>query len=281
MKEETSAFAGGAFPDFVQTAVAAAGKFGIPCNDPVVLAAGMSTVVHLRPSPIVARVTRVAHLIRPVDDVVGTIALARALPGLVVPPSDQVNPGPHAADGRYVTFWAYVEAVAATPAEAGASLRALHHAARRYDGTLRSFDPRPEATRIGALVGGEVGAVLGASAACMNVPQLAAQPVHGDAHLGNAQAGGLWLDFDEACLGPPEWDLACLRNRLFLFGELARETSEALAAYGPHYEGAVSALDPLVVLVTAAWGATAPLLGHPIGPRTQQRLEWLRERNGR
>jgi len=267
-------------PDFVQTALAVAGQAGIACSDPVVLAAGMSTVVHLRPSPIVARVTRVAHHIRPVEDFAGTIALARALPGLVVPPSDQVDPGPHVAHGRYVTFWAHVEAVPAAPAEAGSSLRALHRAARGHDGRLRSFDPRPEALRIAALVGGAEGVVLRAAAERINVPRLVEQPVHGDAHLGNAQAGGLWLDFDEACLGPPEWDLACLRHRQFLFGELARETNEALAAYGPHDEEAVSALEPLVVLFTAAWGTTAPLLGRPFGPRTQRRLEWLRKRHG-
>lgn len=269
----------GVVPDFVRTAVGVAANVGILCRDPLVLAAGMSTIVHLRPSPVVARVTRVAHLIRPVDDFVGTMALARALPGLVAAPSDRVDPGPHVADGRYVTFWAYVEAVPAAPAEAGSSLRALHRAARRYDGSLRTFDPRPEALRIAALVGGEAGAVLGEAAERLNVPPLAEQPVHGDAHLGNARAGGLWLDFDEACLGPPEWDLACLRHRLFLFGELAGETSEALAAYGPHDEGAVSALEPLVVLFTAAWGATASLLGRPIGPRTLRRLEWLRDRH--
>jgi len=33
-----------------------------------------------------------------------------------------------------------------------------------------------------------------------------------------------------------------------------------------------------VVLFTAAWGSTAALLGEPIGPRTQRRLDWLRER---
>ena len=62
------------------------------------------------------------------------------------------------------------------------------------------------------------------------------------------------------------------------FGELAGETSEALAAYGPFDEAAVAALDPLVVLFTAAWGALAPFVGEPIGPRTQRRLDWLRER---
>jgi hypothetical protein len=265
-------------PDFTQTALAVAGRFGIPCDEAVVLAQGMSTIVHLRPSPIVARVTRVTHLIRPLEDVSGAIGLARALPGLVVPPSDQVDPGPHVADGRYVTFWAHTETIPATPAEAGASLRALHAAARRYSGRLRRFDPRPEAARIADLVGGEAGTVLRAAAERMTIPDLAEQPVHGDAHLGNALAGGRWLDLDEACMGPPEWDLAGLRHCWFFFGERERETAEALAAYGVFDEAAVAMLDPLVVLFTAAWGATSPLVGNPIGARTQRRLVWLRER---
>ena len=145
------------FPDVDKTALAVARKLGIRCDRAVVLAEGMNAVVHLRPSPLVARVTRVAHLVRPVEALAGVVAMARALRGLVVPPSDQVDPGPHVEGGRYVTFWAHVEGVPATPAEAGSSLRALHQAARRYDLRLRSFDPRPEALRITNLVGGEVG----------------------------------------------------------------------------------------------------------------------------
>jgi phosphotransferase family enzyme len=270
-----------AFSDFERTAVAVASNFGIACDRPVILAEGLSTVVHLRPHPIVARVTRVTHLIRSVDEVAGTVALARALPELVVPPSDQIDPGPHVADGRYVTFWTHVEVVPATPREAGSSLLALHDAARRFDGPLRSFDPRPEALKIAGLVGGEIGAVLRAAAERMNLPGLAQQPIHGDAHFGNALAGERWLDVDEACFGPPEWDLACLRHRSLFFGELTGETREALAAYGSHDERAVAALDPLVVLFTAAWGAMAPFVGEPMGSRTQRRLDWLRERGAR
>jgi Phosphotransferase enzyme family len=261
-----------------KTALAVARKLGVLCDRPVVLAEGMNAVVHLRPNPLVARVTRVAHLVRPVEALAGVVAMARALSGLVVPPSDQIDPGPHVAGGRYVTFWKYVGGAPATPAEAGSSLRALHRAARRYDLSLRGFDPRPEALRIADLVGGEAGAVLRAAAERMNRPALSEQPVHGDAHFENVLAGGLWLDMDEACAGPPEWDLACLRHCFFLFGELERETRDALAAYGSYDEGAVAALDLLVVLFTAAWGSLAPLIGEPIGSRTLRRLAWLRER---
>ena len=169
-------------------------------------------------------------------------------------------------------------AAPATPAEAGAALRALHQAARGYAGRLRSFDPRPDAIGIADVLRGEAGRVLSAAAERIEVPDLPAQPVHGDAHLGNVVSGGLWLDFDEASLGPPEWDLACLRHCFAFFGELVDETAAALAAYGPHDEAAVAALGPLVVLFTGAWGATSQLHGKPIGPRTQRRLDWLRER---
>jgi len=56
-------------PGFERTAVAVAAKLGIVSDAPVVLAEGMSTVVHLRPSPIVGRVTRLTQLVRPVDGV--------------------------------------------------------------------------------------------------------------------------------------------------------------------------------------------------------------------
>jgi aminoglycoside/choline kinase family phosphotransferase len=37
------------------------------------------------------------------------------------------------------------------------------------------------------------------------------RPLHGDAHTGNllsSRDGYLWLDFEDACLGPLEWDFA-------------------------------------------------------------------------
>jgi thiamine kinase-like enzyme len=42
------------------------------------------------------------------------------------------------------------------------------------------------------------------------------QPLHGDAHPGNLIAtreGGLvWIDFEDVCLGPAEWDLATIMD---------------------------------------------------------------------
>src|SRR5207237_7543408 len=46
---------------------------------------------------------------------------------------------------------------------------------------------------------------------CLAELSLGRAPIHGDAHLGNVfitPAGPLWTDFEAACLGPREWDVA-------------------------------------------------------------------------
>jgi thiamine kinase-like enzyme len=47
-------------------------------------------------------------------------------------------------------------------------------------------------------------------------PRQDAQPLQGDAHPGNLIAtrdGGLvWIDFEDNCLGPVEWDLATIMD---------------------------------------------------------------------
>ena len=262
-------------------AAAVARKLGIPFSQPVVISEGMNVVVHLRPSPIVARLTRVAHMVRPVEAWAEGVAFGQALRGRVVSPTLEVKPGPYVENGSYVTLWEHVEGFQAGPEEAGSSLRALHDAARPYRGKLRRFDPRADALVIADVIGGEVGAVLRQAVDRIKLPSLAEQPIHGDANFGNVITGGLWLDLDDVCLGPPEWDVAYLRHRNSFFGELGHETRVALAAYGSFDEAGVAALEPLVVLSIAAWGALAHFVLGTIGLRTQRRLDWLQKRYGR
>ena len=260
-------------------------RLGLVFTDTVVLDRGTNVLVHLSPAPVIARVTRLAHLIRPVSDLAGAIAVARsALKGRVVEPTKLVDPGPHVEDSRYVTLWAFYPGgpttPLATPTEQGSSLRHFHEAARGHTARLRSFDPRPEAVKIADLVDPDVGAILRSAAGSMTVPDLVQQPIHGDAHEENALAGGIWQDLDDVCTGPVEWDLASLQHRRYLFGEREAEIAAALSAYGPHDQRAAEMLAPLVVLAIAAWGAMAPLIGEAVGPRTQLRLNWLKDRFG-
>ena len=256
-------------------AASIARRFGLAFDEAEVIGEGMNVLVHLRPAPVVARVTRVAHLVRPVIELAGGVGLAKHLGDRAVPPSELIEPGPHVEGGRYVTFWTYRPGEKASASEAGAALREFHDAAEPYRGPLRSFDPRPEALRIADLVGGEPAEILRDAAARLAPPMLPQQAIHGDAHFGNVLAGGVWQDFDDACVGPREWDLACMIHRWSVFGLLEGEMREALAAYGPHDREAVEALQPLVVLGLAAWGSLAPLIGES-SPRTPERLAWLR-----
>lgn len=261
-------------------------RLGLAFTETVVLNRGTNVLVHLRPTPVLARVTRLAHLVRPVTDLAGAIALARsdALRGRLVAPTTLVDPGPHVEDARYVTLWTYYpggpSTPLASPAEAGSSLRLFHESARGHAGRLRSFDPRPEALKIADIVDPDIGELLRSVSTSMTAPDLPQQPIHGDAHVENALSGSVWQDLDEACTGPIEWDLASLQHRWYLFGERQAETAVALKAYGPHDHRAVETLGPLVVLAIAAWGSLAPHIGEDVGPRTRLRLKWLRERFG-
>jgi Ser/Thr protein kinase RdoA (MazF antagonist) len=58
-----------------------------------------------------------------------------------------------------------------------------------------------------------------------------AQPLHGDAHPGNLPASrdGLpWIDFEDVCRGPVEWDLATVMD-VAAVGRLHRPDHERLA----------------------------------------------------
>ena len=69
----------------------------------------------------------------------------------------------------------------------------------------------------------------------MTTLELREQVVHGDAHLENllADAGEpLWNDWEDAFLGPPEWDIACLVAAAEVTGAGRARTEAALRGYG-------------------------------------------------
>jgi hypothetical protein len=81
----------------LQAAVAVAREHGVPCDEAVVLRAQWHVLVHLAPSPVVARVTN-SGLAAGSGDVVRELEVARiaAEAGApVVRPSTLLDPGPH------------------------------------------------------------------------------------------------------------------------------------------------------------------------------------------
>jgi Ser/Thr protein kinase RdoA (MazF antagonist) len=226
-------------------AVAAARGLGLPVREPRVLSNEQNLIVHLKPSPVVARVaTRIAWsrpdpaawLGREVS-VAGHVA---GRGGPVVAPSTLVDPGPHRSDGYALTLWTYVEPTGRipSPGTVGEALARLHIALDDFPDVL------PHRLPVHAQI--EDGLAALERHAVLEAPELAALRdryeeiageldrvdgtpgvVHGDAHPWNllhVSGAWLWIDLEETGYGPREWDLAVLASKV-------EQPGEALLAY--------------------------------------------------
>ena len=252
----------------VAAAVAVATEQGVRVDDPIAVGTGSNVIVHLRPSPIVARVMTGTVVLHPDphawltrEIAVGTFLAERMT--AVVAPTKEVDPGPYVSGNLWMSFWEYVE-VRKTPLEAaaiGQALRALHDALTEYRGPL---PPR-------AAVLDEIDWLLNA---LPSEPALSAerdrlaevihelehaadrQPLHGDASLSALLAtssGPRWNDFEDVCVGTVEWDVAgVLSDARAAHGEAF--SAEVLAAYGGECDpAALERVDQVHALYGALW----------------------------
>jgi hypothetical protein len=222
-------------------------------SDPSVIADRSNLVLELRPHPIVARVamatsqvrTGMAWLRREVEI---SAHLQRGGAG-VTEPSDRLDPGPFDHAGLIVSFWKLERIVGEPAGEAvGRTLARVHRLLVDY--------PRELLPEWGAWTEARVAFSRVRWDECVTAEQRVRlerawdvaegivqssvrrsrsyQAVHGDAHVRNVlgtERGTLWTDWEDAFLGPVEWDLACLRSRLELFGEERQRIEAACAAY--------------------------------------------------
>jgi hypothetical protein len=262
----------------VRAAVAVAAEHGLHSNDPVVLRDAWHVLVHLRPLPVVARVSSGRPYPEgPAEDgvvielAVGSHAARAGAP--VVPPSDLLAPGPHRHDGHVVAFWKYVGPPREVePVAAGEGLRAIHDALADYGGELPSLhtdDFVAIADRLEPSADVELLRELG-----VLQPLGEAQALHGDAHLANCLPGPLWHDFETACRGPREFDLAALALSARVREDEASRV--ALEAYGEHDADLLEECLP----VYAAWIYASFMVALPrrpeLGPVLDERMRWLR-----
>jgi hypothetical protein len=263
----------------VAAAVAVAAEHGLRSDDPVVLRDAWHVLVHLRPLPLVARVSSGrAYPDGPSEeDVIRELAVASyaARAGApVVPPSDLLPPGPHRSGGHVVAFWRYVEPSGGEvdTAAAGRGLRVIHEALADYDGELPALHTDDLVEILHSLDPSEDVELLREMGTRPVVGWI--QAVHGDAHLWNCLPGPLWHDFETACRGPREFDLAALALTDL---EQDHEPSRvALESYGDHDEELLEACVP----VYAAWIYASFMMALPrrpeLGPRLAEHLRWLR-----
>jgi Ser/Thr protein kinase RdoA (MazF antagonist) len=255
-------------------------------SNPRVLSTGSTSVIALEPLPVVARVCSAAHDQRHTsqEQQVALATFAAARGGPVVRPLAGVG-GSQLENGFVVSLWERVWDVPAAPDAVGRSLRRLHTAIAAFPGKLPSFDPRPQIRRIAAELpqsAHEAAVVLSAACDTFCCPgDLPVQPLHGDVHFGNALGGGavpLWNDFEYACVGPIEWDLASAAHQSAVFGTKVVETKALFAAYGADAAGRASALLDIVGLHMAAQTIGAVASRPALQPQALRRLEWVRQR---
>jgi hypothetical protein len=133
----------------IRAAVKVAAGLGVTGTEPAVLADGANVIVHLSPSPVVAKVAASTPAVRP--DVAAWLQreldVAGFLPGLGVPvlePSPQIPATVHHGDGHVMSFWRYLLPPGPRrPDEEtiGSMLRDLRAALRPYPGPLPVLAP--------------------------------------------------------------------------------------------------------------------------------------------
>src|SRR5262245_29065045 len=180
----------------VRAATTVAAQHGLASTEPIVLAHHSNALVHLAPAPVVARVATLTAELRPgphwLRREVEVGAYLAAVGAAVVPPSDELPPGPHEQDGLYLTFWRLTPAAGEVDARAaGVALRVIHDALANYGGALPTLDPLGETDRLLArseLAPADRALLARASEEAVGVLSgvpPAAQVLHGDAHLSN------------------------------------------------------------------------------------------------
>jgi hypothetical protein len=282
----------------LRAACEVARELGLRFDEPRLLPGRSNLLVRLWPAPVVARVaTGTAKLRRGDAWFAREVALASHLARAgapVVPPSDEILPGPHARDGWILSFWRFVEELPTPvdPVAAGRALRECHERALDFSGALPERAPLVEgdailarATLRRAAPPADL-AVLGrareriAASFALGLP---VQPLHGDAAFANVIAtreGPFWNDWEDCFRGPLAWDLASLVSRARALGDDRERSAALLAGHGAAIEPEL--LDRFVearIWWTTLWGLELPLPGDRSELRVEERLRWLSARD--
>lgn len=237
----------------IQAATAAARDLGLTVTDPTVLYDAFSVVVHLNPSPVVARVPMnlpdylmdVEVAVRRQQRELDVTAWLADRNQQVVVPSHLL---PVERDGFTMTFWRYVEETGEVDYLASTVRAAeLHAVLADYPEELPWLTPLlavPSGLSLLEAVPGlleqedvdraraeweVLKPVLTSRAGFEAVfPSATVQTIHGDAPSYNViptTSGVLWADFEDTTCGPIEWDMAGFGPDL---GKVYNETAAAL-----------------------------------------------------
>jgi|tagenome__1003787_1003787.scaffolds.fasta_scaffold20979104_2 hypothetical protein len=277
-------------------AVTCARRLGLRVEEPVLLHDSSNVLVHLRPAPVVARVATTTGIIRQGGHewLAREIAVAGQLARVgapAIPPSTELDPGPHTEDGLALSFWDLAERLPGppSPAAAGSALRECHDALADSELQLPALAVLDEAERVldmpvagDAFAPDDLAMLLdGLTEMRERLNALPLRPVHGDSHLANvmhARNGALWFDWEDAFNGPREWDLGVLLGQARIFGADEALQQAALAAYGPIDNHVLDLMIEARALQIGAWAALVVSRRPHRRPMLERNLRWLRAR---
>jgi phosphotransferase family enzyme len=215
----------------VEAAQEIAQHHGIAAEEARVLHDANNVVVHLAPSPVVAKICRSSFGGHGWRKLATELEIARHLVRAgapVVGPSPELPPGPHVQGDFAMTFWRHQDHdpdALATCGGAGHALAQVHDALDSYPETFPSFLDRQVRRTSKILFGESASSPLPTSdrdflcsqylsiTSELHDRKLRCRNLHGDPHRGNvlvSQAGYLLIDFESVCSGPLEWDLSAL-----------------------------------------------------------------------
>ena len=239
----------------LEAACAIAADHDVPCGQAAVIHSRSNVLVHLRPSPVVARVmtgTVVLHddPLRWLTREVSVLSFL-APSGLAVAPSSLITPGPYQRDGLWMTFWERLEhqnrtELCGDAERLGRALRDLHDELSVFSGDLADLvDLQHDIERLrrqlrptAALTTQRIESLRERLHALSDTVFRAPSPVqalHGDASLSNllcTPEGLVWNDFEDTFRGPVHWDLAGYLMSLEANGADSAFVERALKAYG-------------------------------------------------
>ncbi|MBK9001399.1 MAG: aminoglycoside phosphotransferase family protein [Myxococcales bacterium] len=279
---------------------ALAAELGVPA-EPVVVAdrSNLVLLLDVPGEPLIARVAMATSLVR-----VGLPWLRREIElthflaqrgGAVTQPAARVDPGPYERGGLVISFWLAERLVAelADPVSAGTTLAALHAQLADYpmdrlplwggfDEGRQAFARAKQGT---AFAPDELRKLERAFEQAERIIESARartasfQALHGDAHIRNVLAterGTLWTDWEDAFVGPVEWDIASLRSRAELFGEDLEHIEATCRAYsGPWDRTLARELGLVRNVQIIPWLAAFAERQPELLPRMRKRIERL------
>jgi hypothetical protein len=235
----------------IKAATKIAAAYNIKSNEPILLKDSNNTVIHLAPSPVVAKVATSTIRKQRVSNLGHELTVALHLANLgapIVPPSMEIPPATYWHEGLEVTFWQYCSGALREETdypELAAALEQFHNALASYRGALKPFTDDYEVC--GALLDTDrlsrelstdnrqfLRRVYEHLCASLRAFNYECVPVHTEVHSGNVlwtQTSPRLIDFESCCLGPRELDFLSFSERnLSAYTGLNQQLMEVLRA---------------------------------------------------